>query len=146
MIATSTLPAVAPLPLDTVLADALVLSWSDLMPELTSGLIHVEYHVEPRGSVEFIKVWASTTRGHWDLVCEHFGRSGASGRSGFRFAKPYKSEGLERMLNSVMEHQKILLPGTSTGADHMIQVPPPTEKDTAAATGIMEGFRDLVAR
>ena len=146
MIATSTLPAVAPLPLDTVLADALVLNWSDLMPELTSGLIHVEYHVEPRGSIEFIKVWASTTRGHWDLVCEYFLRSGASGKSGLRFANGYKSEGLERMLESIMQDPETFLPGTSTGADHMIRVPPPTEKDSAAATGMMEAFRDLVAR
>jgi len=64
MIATSSLPAVASPQLDAMLADALVLNWSDLMPELTSGLIHVEYHVGPRGSVEFVKVWASTTRGH----------------------------------------------------------------------------------
>lgn len=67
MISTATLPAVASLQLDAMLADALVLYWSDLMPELTSGLIHVEYRVEPHGSVEFMKVWASTTRGHWDL-------------------------------------------------------------------------------
>lgn len=72
MISTATLPAVASLQLDAMLADALVLYWSDLMPELTSGLIHVEYRVELHGSVEFMKVWASTTRGHWDLVCEYF--------------------------------------------------------------------------
>jgi hypothetical protein len=42
--------------LDVLLSNAVVLSWSDLMPELTSGLIHVEYHVEPMGSVEYTKV------------------------------------------------------------------------------------------
>jgi hypothetical protein len=45
MIATLSSPAIASLELDTMLADALVLNWSDLMPETTSGLIHVEYHV-----------------------------------------------------------------------------------------------------
>jgi len=145
MIATSTLPAVAPLPLDTVLADALVLNWSDLMPELTSGLIHVEYHVEPRGSIEFIKVWASTTRGHWDLVCEYFLRSGASGKSGLRFANGYKSEWLERMLESIMQDPETFLVGTPPGTDRMIQVPPPSKKDTLAASGMMEAFRDRLA-
>ena len=54
MMATSTLPAVASLELNAMLpADALVLSWSNLMPELTSGLIHVEYHVGSNGAVEY---------------------------------------------------------------------------------------------
>src|SRR5271165_3991543 len=92
MIATLTLPPVVSFQLDTILADAVLLNWSDLMPELTSGLIHVEYHVGPRGSVEFMKVWASTTRGEWNLVCEYFIRSGASSKSGLRFASGYQSE------------------------------------------------------
>ena len=54
MIATLTSPAIASLELDAMLADALAFNWSDLMPELTSGLIHVEYHVEPRGSVRLL--------------------------------------------------------------------------------------------
>ena len=145
MIANSTLSPAASLQLDAMLAGALVLNWSDLMPELTSGLIHVEYHVGPRGSVEYMKVWASTTRGHWDLVCEHFMRSGASSESGLRFANVYKSEGLERMLDSIMQHQQILILDTPPGADRMIQVPPPTEKDTIAASGMMEAFRDRLA-
>jgi hypothetical protein len=145
VIATLPSPAIASLELDAMLADALAFNWSDLMPELTSGLIHVEYHVEPRGSVEFMKVWASTTRGHWDLVCEYFVRSGASGKSGLRFANGYKSEGLERMLESIMQHPEIFLVGTPPGTDRMIQVPPPTKKDTLAASGMMEAFRDRLA-
>jgi len=145
MIATPTLPAVASLQLDAMLADALVVGWSDLMPELTSGLIHVEYHVGPRGSVEFMKVWASTTRGHWDLVCEYFMRSGASSKGRLRFANGYKSEGLERMVDSIMQHQETFLVGTPPGADRMIQVPPPMEKDIIAASGMMEAFRDRLA-
>lgn len=63
------------------------------MPEPASGLIHIEYHVDALGSVEFMKVWASTVRGHWDLVCEHWMHARASYGSGLRFAN--KSEGLE---------------------------------------------------
>lgn len=135
MIATSTLSAVASLELDGMLADALVLSWSDLMPQLTSGLIHVEYHVGLRGSVELMKVWASTTRGHWDLVCEHFMRSGASTKSRLRFANGYKSEGLGRMLESIMQHQEIFLVGTAPAADRMIQVPPRRRKTCLRQAG-----------
>src|SRR5271167_2321501 len=89
MIATSTLPPVATFQLDATLADALVLNWSDLMPETTSGLIHVEYHVGSHGVVEYLKVWAAFTRGQWDLVCQDFMRSSASCQGGLRFANGY---------------------------------------------------------
>jgi hypothetical protein len=142
MMATSTLPAVASLELNAMLADALVLNWSDLMPETTSGLIHIEYHVEPNGSVESMKVWASTTRGYWDLVCQHWMHARGSCGSGLRFANGYKCEGLQRMLESIMEHPEIFLVGTRPGADRMIQVFPPTEKDAISARGMMEAFRE----
>ena len=142
MIATLTVPSVGALQLDATLADMLAFYWSDLMPELTAGLVHVEYHVEPHGSVGFIKVWASTTRGYWDLVCDYFMCSGATAKRGFRFANGYKSKGLERMLRSIMQHQEIFLMDTPPGADRMIQVFPPTEKDAIAASGTMEGFRN----
>ena len=74
--------------------DAVVLTWNDLMPEPSYGLIHIEYHVESLGSVEFLKVWASTIRGEWDLICEHWMRAGSSQESGLRFVGGYKSTGL----------------------------------------------------
>jgi len=146
MVASSALPAAATFQLDTVLADAVVLNWSDLMPGLTSGPIHIEYHVGSRGAVEFVKVWAAPTRGQWDLVCEHFLLGSTASRSGLRFANGYKSEGLERMLGSIMQQQEeMFLVRTSPAADRMIQVPPPTAEDTLAASGRMEAFSDRLA-
>ncbi len=139
MIATLPSPAVASVELDAMLADALVLCWSDLMPEQTSGLIHIEYHVGPRGSVEFMKVWAANTRGNWDLICEHFMCAGATS-SGLRFANGYKSEVLETMLDAIVQHQEMLIPGTPPGSDRMIQVTPPTDEDSVAARVGMEAF------
>jgi len=49
------------------------------------------------------------------------------------------------MFESIMHHQEILLVGTPPGADRMIQVPPPTEKDNLAASGVVEDFRDRLA-
>ena len=146
MNATSTFSTVAALQLDSVLADALVLTWSDLMPKPTSGLIHIEYHVDPRGSLEFLKVWAAPTRGQWDLVCEHFVCSSTSRKSGLRFANGYKSEGLARMLESIMQHQEMFPVHMAPNADHMIQVPPPTENDTLAASGEMGTWRNSTGR
>jgi hypothetical protein len=111
IIATLPSPAIASLELDAMLADALVLNWNDLMPETTSGLIHVEYHVDPNGSIEFMKVWASTARGYWDLVCEHWMHARGSCGSGLRFADGHKSERLEGMLETIMQHQEIFLGG-----------------------------------
>lgn len=145
MIATSTSPTVGSFQLDAMLANALVLSWSDLMPELTSGLIHIEYHVGPGGAVEFLKVWAAPTRGHWDLVCEHFLLPGTKSTSGLRFANGYESEGLERMLDAIMQHQEMFLVSTAPGADRMIQIPPPTQKETLAARGMVEAVGDRLA-
>jgi hypothetical protein len=145
MTTTQTLPTVGSLQLDAVLANALVLSWSDLMPELTSGLIHVEYHVGAQGAVEYLKVWAAPTRGQWDLVCEDFMRSSASCPGGLRFANGYQSEGLAKMLNQIMQHPEMFVLSTASGADRMIQVPPPTQEDRLAARGMTEDFSERLA-
>ena len=145
MTATLSPPAVTPIQVDAILSDAVALNWSDLMPELTSGLIHIEYHVEPLGSVEHMKVWASTIRGYWNLVCEHWMRWDVSGPSGLRFSNGYKSDGLARMLDTIMQHQEVLWVGTGPGKNCMIQVQPPTDSDKAAARNMMEVFRERVA-
>jgi len=145
MIATQTLLAVGSVQLDAMLADALVLSWSDLMPELTSGLIHVEYHLGSHGAVEYLKVWAALTRGQWNLVCQGFMCSSASCQGGLRFANGYKSEGLAKMLNQILQHPEMFLVGTAPGSDRMIQIPPPTQKDTLAARGMVEVLADRLA-
>jgi hypothetical protein len=132
MVAAPVLQAVESIPFDEALADSVVLSWNDLMPEPSSGLIHIEYHVEPLGSVEFVKVWASTIRGEWNLICEHWSRAGGSHESGLRLLGGYKSAGLERMLQSVLQHREIFLVGTAPGSDRMIQVFPPTDPERVA--------------
>jgi len=57
-----------------------------------------------------------------------------------RFANGYKSDGLERMLDSIIQHQEIFLVGTPPGTDRMIQVPRPTDEDRVAASESMEAF------
>jgi hypothetical protein len=142
MTAATHLPASEPIQVDAILSDALVLNWGDLMPERTSGLIHIEYHVEPLGSVEYMKVWASTIRGHWNLICEHWMRWDTSHQSGLHFRNGYKSDGLTRMLDTIMQRQEIFLIGAAPGKDRMIQVYPPTDADRAAAGKMMEAFRE----
>lgn len=143
--ATAHLPAVDSIHIDAVLSDAIVLNWSDLMPEPTSGLIHIEYHVEPLGSVEYMKVWASTIRGSWSLICEHWMRWDDSHQSGLHFRNGYASNTLARMLDTIMQHQEIFLVGAAPGKDRMIQVYPPTAADRATASRMMEAVEERLA-
>src|SRR5579863_3421871 len=130
MVAVPNLQTVESIPFDEALADAVVLNWADLMPEPGSGLIHIEYHVEPLGAVEFVKVWASTIRGEWNLICEHWMPTNGSHGSVTRRAE---SAGLERMLQAVLQHREMFLVGTAPGSDRMIQVFPPTEPERVTA-------------
>ena len=50
---------------DRALEYAVIQSWDELMPDRTSGLIHIEYQTGCDGSTEFLKVWTSIIRGSW---------------------------------------------------------------------------------
>jgi len=60
--------------LDQVLESAIVMSWTDLMHGTGAGLFHIEYGFAPGGTLDYLKVWSSITRGHWLLACEYFPR------------------------------------------------------------------------
>ena len=124
MVAVPVSQMVESIPLDEALAEVVVLSWNDLMPGPGSGLIHIEYHVEPPASIEFVKVWASTIRGEWNLICEYWMRPGGSRESGLRLVGKYKSAGLERMLQSVLQNRGMFLRTVCPG-DHRFRSPHP---------------------
>jgi hypothetical protein len=145
MIATPHLPTLASVRVDTMFADAVVLNWNDLMPEANSGFIHIEYHVEPLGSVEYMKVWASTTRGYWNLVCEHWMRWDTLHQGGLLFNNGYKSDQLAQMLEKIMQYQEIFLVAAAAGKDRTIFVQPPTAAEKSAANSMMKAFRERIA-
>ena len=144
MVATSNSRSVGFLPFDGMLSNALIFNWNDLMPQSAAGQIQIEYHVGLAGGVEFVKVWGATTRGHWDLICSCWMHSGSSSQSGMQFANGYKSESLSGIIQSIMQHPEIFLPGAVPGTDCMIQVSPPTEKERSAALKMMDVFRDCL--
>lgn len=145
MVAAPHLSALESLRVDAMLGDAVVLNWNDLMPETDSGLIHIEYHVESLGSVEYLKIWASTVRGYWQLICEHWIRRHANQPGGLRFNNGYKSDQLRKMLETIMQHQEMFLVNAAPGKDRVIQVQPPTDADRSMANSMMEVFRDRTA-
>ena len=142
MVATSNLPAVVSLPWKGMLANALVFNWNELMPESAAGQVQIEYHVGPTGSVEFVKFWGATIRGHWDLICSCWTHSGSSNQSGLQFANGHKSETFRGMLDSIMQHQDLFQVETKPGSDCMIQVSPPTEKERVSALKMMDLLHD----
>jgi hypothetical protein len=91
--------------LDRVLESAVIVSWADLMKDTKVGLIHLEYTFALDCSLESLKVLASATRGYWSLVCDYWMSTSASHGSGIHFENGFRSEGLSRILEFIMEHQ-----------------------------------------
>jgi hypothetical protein len=116
-----TLPRVR---LERMLKSAVVLSWDELMTDPASGLIHVEYQAGDDGSLDFLKVWASTIWGEWRLVCELWVRPLWSHTTGVRFGSEYHSAELARTLEFAVRKD-----GAFAGEPNLhglIQVFPPT--------------------
>jgi hypothetical protein len=94
--------------LDCALSYAVIQSWDQLMPDPTSGLIHIEYQTGENGSTDFLKFWASTIRGSWKLVCEFWIRPLWSHTAGLRFDNGCQSEDFAHNLECVMGEEETL--------------------------------------
>ena len=117
--------------LDRALEYAVIQSWDELMPDPTSGLIHIEYETGADGSLDFLKIWSSTLRGHWSLLCEYWMRTLWSHATGLRVGDDYHSETFARTLEFVMEHEGSF---TKLPDQHgLIQISPPTPEKRSEA-------------
>ena len=99
-----------------------------------TGLIHIEYGFAPIGTVDYLKVWSSVTRGHWLLACEYWMSANTFHGTGIRFDNGYESEGLAHILESVMQHQNLFVLPANLGRQGLLQIATPTEMESAAAT------------
>lgn len=145
MVATSNSSPAVPLSLKGMLSNALVVNWNELMSESVASQVQIEYHVGPAGSIDFLKVWAAVLRGQWDLICSYWMYPSSSRQSGLQFANGQKSDTFRGMLDSIMQHQQLFLVETAPGADGMIQVSPPTEKERSSALQMMDVLHDRLA-
>jgi hypothetical protein len=137
------IPSIAPMKrvqIGRVLESAVVLSWKDLLHSSKEGLVHVEYGTAPEPSLQYLKIWLSTNRGTWDLICEYWMSPGSSRvpAVGLTFSNGYYSADLAQMLERMMQHQDgfpNLLSGES--GVNLIQVQSPTEDDRLKASNCM---------
>src|SRR5437660_4891135 len=110
----------------------MVLRWKDLIHSSKEGSVHVEYGTAPEPSLQYLKIWLSTTRGTWDLICEYWMSRGSSRvpAVGLTFSNGYYSEDLAKMLEHMMQHQDGL-PNSLSGESgvNLIQVQSPTDGD-----------------
>ena len=89
--------------LDYALESAVVHNRKELLPDAPSGQIHVEYETDDKGGLEFLKIWASTVRGYWNLVCEMWLQPLWSNRVGLRFANDFHSASLAAALGKATQ-------------------------------------------
>ena len=128
--------------LDQILESAVVLSWKDLLPGTRTSLVHVEYRLGPGGSLEFLKMWSSITRGHQYLVCEW----NPSATNYVSFSNDFYSKDLAQMLESIMQHQAVFFKDLTLHRDGLVQIHPPTEEDQRTAEACMaDAFHWFVA-
>jgi hypothetical protein len=76
---------------DDALESAVLQNWNELLPHAPSAQIHIEYETDDKGDLEFLKIWASTVRGYWNLVCEMWLQALWSNAVGLRFANDFHS-------------------------------------------------------
>lgn len=91
-----------------------------------------------------MKVWTSVTRGHWLLACEYWMSANTFHGIGIPFDNGYKSEGLARIWDFVMQHQNSFLAPLNLGRQGLRKIPTPTEVGSAAAAiSINEAIHNL---
>jgi hypothetical protein len=110
---------------------AVIQSWDELFPDSASGMIHIEYQDGVDGSLDFLKIWASTVWGYWDLVCEYWVRPVWAHATGLRFGPKYHSIGFANALELVIEQESKF--EKLHGPHGVIQVYRPTEEERREA-------------
>lgn len=123
--------------LERILESAIVVSWVDLIRGCQTGLIHVEYGFAPMGTLDYLKVWSSLTRGHWLLACEYWMSETTFHGAGVRFDNGYESEGLAHILELVMRHQSEFALPTNLGRQGLLQISTPTQEESVAAGNLV---------
>lgn len=123
--------------IDRVLESAVVLSWKEVLQRRKDGIVHIEYDTAPEPSLQYVKIWVSTRRGLWDLICEYWMAQGTSRvpTRGLTFSNGYHSLQLQHILEHTLGHgDGIADPLSGDTSVSLILVHPPTIDDRQNAT------------
>jgi hypothetical protein len=130
------LPVIVNPSLEQSLENTVILSWNELMPTAVSGVIQVEYHLGPEHLLEYLKVWASSKRGQWNLICEYWKSSLWSNMPCISFGAGYGPGAFSSRLEHVMQHEHQL--ARAPQYDRSILIYAPTAIESKAAEASME--------
>jgi hypothetical protein len=123
--------------LERILESAVVLSWADLTRGTRTGLIQIEYGFAAGGTLDYLKVWSSLTRGHWLLACEYWMSANTFHAAGIGFDNGFQSGGLAHTLEVAMQHQDSLVLPPDLGRQGLLQISAPTLEESAAAAAVI---------
>jgi hypothetical protein len=131
--------------LERILEAAVVISWNDFTRGTPTSLIQIEYGLAAGGTLDYLKVWSSLTRGHWLLACQYWMSTNTFHEAGVGFENGYKSEGLARILEITMRHQNSFALPANLGRQGLLQISTPTAEETAAAETLVNANVDHFA-
>jgi hypothetical protein len=125
---------------DQILESVVILSWVDLLPYHRSGSIHVEYVFGAEGNISTLKLWLSTVRGRWRLLC------GVETKinSCLQFEDCCKSGDLSSNLEFILRYQAAFPPPQNFGRAGLLQIKDPTQNEIATAVDIVKTARSFV--
>jgi hypothetical protein len=135
-----TMPRSARLRIDQVLECAVVLNWDDFTALRSPSLIHIEYDRTTARTLARVKVWSSTTRGSWLLICEYRRDPEGGLAPGVSFGKGFASAGLATMLDAIIRNQDACADAPGAFRNGLVQVGPPSPEARAAAASMMRDF------
>lgn len=121
-----------PMALDHILESAVMINWTDLVRGTTPGQVHIEYHIGEERLVDNVRIWSSTARGYWSLVCHCSIDPDLSCTLHFR--NGYQAGNFGDLLSAIMKHQYEFLHKGTANANYLVQVGPPSVDILASAT------------
>lgn len=119
--------------IECILECAVCLNWKDIASRSLPTVMQLEYRIGPTHSLEFLKLWSSTSRGYWNLVCEYSMEPTITRQQGITFSGTYSSPGLSRMLDAIMHHQGAFSLNSAELFGGLVQIASPDETRSAAA-------------
>jgi hypothetical protein len=120
-----------------ILESVAVVSWADLMRNAQADSIQIEYGFAADGTIDCLRFWASISRGHWLLAVEYWASRSDSHDPGVHFENGYESDALKHVLQTVMHHQSEFSLPVDLGRQGLLQIPIPTEHESALASSLI---------